>query len=161
MRLTYHTDYALRVLLYLAASPDTQRAHIQDIADTYAISSNHLMKIVHQLGKLGYIETIRGRNGGMRLARNPADIRIGEVVRQTEEDFFLVECFDREHNCCVITPICHLRAALQEALAAFLSVLDRYTLADLSSNKALYQQLISITTSVHAAVYPRPSSSNE
>lgn len=161
MRLTYHTDYALRVLLYLAASPDTQRAHIQDIADTYAISSNHLMKIVHQLGKLGYIETIRGRNGGMRLARNPADIRIGEVVRQTEEDFFLVECFDREHNCCVITPVCNLRTALQEALAAFLSVLDRYTLADLSSNKALYQQLISITTSVPAAVYPPPSSSNE
>jgi Rrf2 family nitric oxide-sensitive transcriptional repressor len=150
MRLTYHTDYALRVLLYLAASPDKERAHIQDIADTYAISSNHLMKIVHQLGRLGYIETIRGRNGGMRLARNPAAIRIGEVVRQTEEDFFLVECFDREHNCCVITPICHLRAALQEALAAFLSVLDRYTLADLSSNKALYQQLISITTSVDA-----------
>lgn len=150
MRLTYHTDYALRVLLYLAASPDTQRVHIQDIADAYAISSNHLMKIVHQLGKLGYIETMRGRKGGMRLARNPAAIRIGEVVRQTEEDFFLVECFDREHNCCVITPICHLRAALQEALAAFLSVLDRYTLADLSSNKALYQQLISITTSMHA-----------
>lgn len=150
MRLTYHTDYALRVLLYLAASPDTQRVHIQDIADAYAISSNHLMKIVHQLGKLGYIETMRGRKGGMRLARNPAAIRIGEVVRQTEEDFFLVECFDREHNCCVITPICHLRAALQEALVAFLSVLDRYTLADLSSNKALYQQLISITTSMHA-----------
>ena len=161
MRLTYHTDYALRVLLYLAALPDTQRAHIQDIADAYAISSNHLMKIVHELGKLGYIETIRGHKGGMRLARNPADIRIGEVVRQTEEDFFLVECFDREHNCCVITPICNLRTALQEALAAFLSVLDRYTLADLSSNKALYQQLISITTSVHAAVYPPPSSSNE
>ncbi|HEU5199287.1 MAG TPA: Rrf2 family transcriptional regulator [Ktedonobacterales bacterium] len=161
MRLTYHTDYALRVLLYLAASPDTQRAHIQDIADAYAISSNHLMKIVHQLGKLGYIETMRGRHGGMRLARHPAAIRIGEVVRQTEEDFSLVECFDREHNCCVITPICHLRTALQEALAAFLSVLDRYTLADLSSNKVLYQQLISITTSVHAAAYPRPSGSNE
>lgn len=78
MRLTYHTDYALRVLLYLAVSPTTQRAHIQDIADAYAISSNHLMKIVHQLGKLGYIETIRGRNGGMRLARNPAAICIGE-----------------------------------------------------------------------------------
>lgn len=150
MRLTYHTDYALRVLLYLAAYPDTQLANIQDIADTYAISSNHLMKIVHKLGKLGYIETIRGRNGGMRLARNPADIRIGEVVRQTEEDFFLVECFDHEHNCCVITPVCNLRTAFQEALAAFLSVLDRYTLADLTSNKALYQQLITITKSVHS-----------
>lgn len=131
-------------MLYLAAYPDTQLANIQDIADTYTISSNHLMKIVHKLGKLGYIETIRGRNGGMRLARKPADIRIGEVVRQTEEDFFLVECFDSEHNCCVITPVCNLRTALQEALTAFLSVLDKYTLADLTSNKALYQRLITI-----------------
>ena len=149
MRLTYHTDYALRVLLYLAAYPDTELANIQDIADTYAISSNHLMKIVHKLGKLGYIETIRGRHGGMRLARKPADIHIGEVVRQTEEDFFLVECFDSEHNCCVITPVCNLRTALQEALNAFFCVLDKYTLADLTSNKALYQQLITITKAIH------------
>ena len=112
------------------------------------------LDVIRKLGKLGYIETIRGRNGGIRLARNPADICIGEVVRQTEEDFFLVECFDREHNCCVITPVCNLRSALHEALEAFLSVLDRYTLADLSSNKALYQQLITITTSVHSRRLP-------
>lgn len=150
MHLTYQTDYALRVLLYLATCHDKRLANIQDIAQTYGISNNHLMKIVHKLGKLGYLETVRGRNGGIRLAREPEAIVIGEVVRQTEEDFHVVECFDCTHNRCVITPVCQLRSALQEALAAFLRVLDNYTLADLTTNKALYQQLITITPPARA-----------
>ncbi|GHO46334.1 Rrf2 family transcriptional regulator [Ktedonospora formicarum] len=145
MRLTYQTDYALRVLLYLATCPDKHLANIEQISQIYSISNNHLVKIVHKLGKLGYLKTLRGRKGGIRLARDPATIIIGEVVRQTEEDFHIVECFDCEHNRCVITPVCQLRGALQEALEAFMRVLDNYTLADLTTNKALYQQLITIS----------------
>ncbi|HTK10269.1 MAG TPA: Rrf2 family transcriptional regulator [Ktedonobacteraceae bacterium] len=142
MRLTYQADYSLRVLLYLAASPEDRLANIQDIADTYKISHNHLMKVVYKLGKLGYIETVRGHGGGMRLAKGADEISIGAIVRQMEEDFRVVECFAPEHNQCVITPICQLRPALHEALEAFLQVLDRYTLADVTTNKELYKQFI-------------------
>lgn len=142
MRLTYHTDYALRVLLYLAAHPNEHLSNIQSIAAVYGISSNHLMKVVHRLKKLGYLETVRGHGGGLRLAKVPQDIILGKLVRQTEEDLAIVECFNQETNCCVITPVCQLRSVFQEALAAFFQVLDRYTLADVMINKEPYIQLL-------------------
>ncbi|MED0659511.1 RrF2 family transcriptional regulator [Bacillus smithii] len=139
MRLTLYTDYALRVLIYLAAKENDELSSIREISDTYGISKNHLMKIIYQLGKMGIIETIRGRNGGIRLAMKPKDINIGKVVRQTEEDFRLVECFDPENNFCVISPVCGLRHILNHALAAYLAVLDQYTLADLVADPEKYR----------------------
>jgi Rrf2 family transcriptional regulator, nitric oxide-sensitive transcriptional repressor len=130
MQLTRYTDYSLRVLIYLAVRPE-KLATIEEIAGAYGISRSHLMKVVHQLGLAGYLETVRGRGGGLRLARLPEKIRIGEVVRHTEETMALVECFDPKTNHCRIEPVCGLRAALKDALDAFLRVLDGYTLADL------------------------------
>jgi len=135
MRLTQYTDYSLRVLLYLGVRDNNKLSNIKEIAEAYNISKNHLMKIIHELGKLGLIETIRGRNGGIRLAQLPKDINIGKVVRQTEEDFHIVECFDREGNFCAISPVCKLKNVLHEAMQAFIKVLDQYTLEDLIQNK--------------------------
>ncbi|MGG0464847.1 Rrf2 family transcriptional regulator [Priestia aryabhattai] len=135
MRLTQYTDYSLRVLLYLGVRDNNKLSNIKEIAEAYNISKNHLMKIIHELGKLGLIETIRGRNGGIRLAQLPKDINIGKVVRQTEEDFHIVECFDREGNFCTISPVCKLKSVLHEAMQAFIKVLDQYTLEDLIQNK--------------------------
>ncbi|WP_338473074.1 Rrf2 family transcriptional regulator [Niallia sp. XMNu-256] len=135
MRLTNYSDYALRVLIYLAVKNNNELATIKEIADSYDISKNHLMKIIHDLGKLGFIETIRGRNGGIRLAIQPKDINIGEVVSKTEEDFHIVECFDKGKNYCIITPACKLKHVLHEALQAFIAVLKQYTLEDLVQNK--------------------------
>ena len=128
MYITRYTDYSLRVLIYLAAEGD-RLATIQEIADSYDISKNHLMKVVHQLNKKGYIETIRGKKGGMRLHMAPQDINIGILVRETEQDLSIVECFSSK-NACKITPVCGLKSMFGEALKAFLEVLDRYTLAD-------------------------------
>ena len=129
MRLTRHTDYALRMLMFLGTAQG-RLVSIHDIARCYGVSENHLMKVAHRLGLLGFIETVRGRNGGLRLAKPPDKIRIGDVVRRTEEDLSLVECFGAT-NACRITESCRLRGMLGEALRAFLSVLDRYTLQDL------------------------------
>ncbi|MFC3885393.1 RrF2 family transcriptional regulator [Bacillus songklensis] len=142
MRLTNYTDYSLRVLLYLALKKGNELSNIKEIADAYHISKNHLMKVIHELGKLGLIETIRGRNGGIRLAKNPRDINIGEVVTYTEEDFHVVECFNRKGNQCLITPSCKLKHVLYEALQAFINVLKGYTLEDLTQNKDELQQLL-------------------
>ncbi|KIL51153.1 RrF2 family transcriptional regulator [Jeotgalibacillus campisalis] len=142
MRLTLYTDYSLRVLIYLASKKNEDRANIQEIADSYQISKNHLMKVTHELGKIGLIETLRGRNGGIRLAQEPASINIGSVVRKTEEDFHLVECFDKERNQCVISPVCGLKHALAKALDAYLTVLDSYTLQDLVKNPLDLQALL-------------------
>lgn len=137
-----YSDYSMRVLLYLGIKGKDQLATIQEIADSYHISKNHLMKVTYELGQLGYIETIRGRGGGIRLAKDPKEINIGQVVRQTEEDFHIVECFDKENNKCVISPACQLKHALNEALEAYLEVLDRYTLGDfLYSKEELYKLL--------------------
>jgi Rrf2 family nitric oxide-sensitive transcriptional repressor len=119
----------LRTLIYLGMNRE-RLATIQDIADLHSISRNHLMKVVYQLGLAGYIETVRGRNGGMRLKREPADINIGELVRNTESDFFMAECFDRANNTCPLTADCRLKSALGEATRAFLAVLDQVTLAE-------------------------------
>ena len=135
MRLTLYTDYSLRVLLFLGAMDPEKLATIKEISDTYGISKNHLMKVTHELGKLGYIETIRGRGGGIRLAMNPKNIVIGEVIRQTEEDFYLVDCFNPESVGCIISPVCQLKGVLNKALHAYLAVLDEYTLNDLLDSK--------------------------
>lgn len=130
MRLTSFTDYTLRTLLYLSAHRD-RLVTIQDIADVHAISKNHLMKVVYQLGQSGLVETVRGRNGGLRLGREPAEINIGQLIRETETDFYMAECFDRDHNTCPLTGDCRLKSALGQATRAYLDVLDRLTLQDM------------------------------
>jgi Rrf2 family nitric oxide-sensitive transcriptional repressor len=130
MRLTTYTDYALRTLMYLATHRD-RLVTIQDIADLHGIAKNHLTKVVHQLGMLGFAQTVRGRNGGLRLGKEPAQINIGAVVRETETDFFMAECFDRGRNVCVLTPSCALKGVLGSATAAYMAVLDGVTLDQL------------------------------
>jgi Rrf2 family transcriptional regulator, nitric oxide-sensitive transcriptional repressor len=130
MRLTTYTDYALRTLMYLAGNRD-QLVTIQDIADVHGIAKNHLTKVVHQLGILGFVETVRGRNGGLKLGKEPAQINIGAVVRSTEPDFYMAECFDKSKNACILIPSCGLKGVLRNATAAFLEVLDGVTLENL------------------------------
>ena len=143
MRLTLYSDYAMRVLMYLALRRP-ELCTIQEIADAYGISKNHLMKVAYQLGLSGWIETVRGRGGGLRLAREPAEVRLGDVVRATEEDFRLVECFDPDSDTCRITPACRLQGVLREAGQAFLDVLDSYTLADLIDRPRALARLLDI-----------------
>jgi len=147
MRLTVYTDYALRVLMYVAVHGD-RRSTIAGIAASYGISRNHVMKVVHQLGVAGYIETVRGQSGGMRLARPAGDIIVGEVVRRTEPDMALAPCLNAGDTTCAITPACTLRRALHEARTAFLAVLDSYSLADLVANGDVLRQLLADRTPV-------------
>ncbi len=144
MRLTSFTDYSLRVLIYLGLREDGL-ATIREISDTYGLSENHLMKIIQTLGKLGYIETVRGRGGGMKLAGKPEEFNLGQIVRQVEPDFAIVDCFNaqRRHEC-VISPACRLQGVLDKAVKAFLDVLDRYTLDDLLQNPKRLRTLLSI-----------------
>lgn len=130
MRLTNFSDYALRLLLYAAARED-RLVTIEEAAEVYGISRAHLMKVANHLTRTGYLKAMRGRAGGLTLARPPAQIRLGDVVRATEPDFELAECFSPEGRC-IITPGCRLRGAFREALAAFSATLDRYTLSDLA-----------------------------
>lgn len=130
MRLTTFSDYSFRVLIYLGSAREGL-ATIEEIASAYRVSPNHLMKVVHYLGQEGYIETVRGKGGGMRLAKAPESINVGRVLRATEEGFDLVECLQPGKAECRIAPACVLKGALAEARDAFLAVLDRYTLADL------------------------------
>ena len=134
MRLTQWTDYTLRVLMYCAACQTREQpVTITEIADSHHISRSHLTKIVHELGVLGLLETTRGRGGGMRLLKPAADINVGELVRQTETDFVMVECFDMNANQCGLSPRCKLKSALHAATASYMAVLDGVTLADLVS----------------------------
>jgi Rrf2 family transcriptional regulator, nitric oxide-sensitive transcriptional repressor len=140
MRLTVLSDYSLRVLMYLGAAPG-RLATIEEIARAYGVSENHLMKVVHGLSRHGFIETVRGRGGGMRLARPAETITVGAVLRKVEDDFALVECFG-EDDTCRITGVCQLKRALKQALDAYLEVLDRWTLAELVARpKRLMAQL--------------------
>ncbi|WP_088068415.1 RrF2 family transcriptional regulator [Gottfriedia luciferensis] len=143
MRLTNYSDYSLRVLIFLSSEPREKLVNIKDIAEVYKISKNHLMKIIYNLGKMGYIETIRGRNGGIRLAKLPSEINIGEVIRKTEEDFNIVECFG-DDNACVISPVCSLKHILNKALQQFIQVLDQYTLEDIVKNNGVLQDYFSM-----------------
>ena len=142
MRLTRYTDYSLRVLMYLAVRPDGFGT-IQSIAEAYGVSRNHLMKVVQELNRRRYIDTVRGKGGGMRLRLPPERINVGQVVRDMESDLALVECFG-PHNRCVITPECRLRDVLGDAMNAFMAVLDRYTLADLVADPEPLRRLLNI-----------------
>ena len=129
VKLTLYTDYSLRVLLYLASKPD-DTATITEISDYYNISRNHLVKVVHNLGLLEFITTTRGKNGGIRLARRPEEILLSDVVRKTEPDMDLLECFNLKTDNCVISPTCRLKSMLYEGRSAFMAVLEQNTLAD-------------------------------
>jgi Rrf2 family nitric oxide-sensitive transcriptional repressor len=133
MQITSYTDYALRVLIYLAMSPDRQ-ATITEISDFYTISRNHLVKVIHQLGGKGFIKTTRGKGGGFSLQRPPEMIRIGEVVRSMETHFNWVECFDPAQQHCRLLPGCGLKQLLARAGDAYFQVLDAATLADVLSS---------------------------
>ncbi len=143
MKLTAFTDYSLRVLMYLAADP-TQRATIAEIAAAFDISENHLVKVVHFLGKSGWIQTLRGKGGGIQLAMRPDMINVGRVVRDTEGAALPAECFLPEGNQCVITPACRLKNVLADAVKAFYVVLDQYTLADISKNRQALAKVLMI-----------------
>jgi Rrf2 family nitric oxide-sensitive transcriptional repressor len=138
MRLTRHTDYSLRVLLYLGARPH-RLCSIAEIARGYDISQNHLMKVVNHLGRTGFVTSVRGRSGGIRLARSPETINVGALVRETEEDFNLVDCPN-----CILNEACGITGVLGQALAAFMAVLDRHSLADLLDDPASLRQLIGL-----------------
>ena len=145
MRLSAFTDYSLRVLMYLAADPD-RRATIAEIAAAYGISEHHLVKVVHFLGRAGWLANVRGRGGGIELARPPQSINLGAVVRATEGDPMPAECFDRASNDCRITRACRLRGVLGEATEAFHAVLDRHTLADLTANRTALVRVLGIAS---------------
>lgn len=130
MRLTVFSDYTLRVLIYLGLRGN-EMATITKIADAYDISKNHLMKVVNELAGQGYVETVRGKGGGIRLKTAPANISLGALLRASEADTALVECFDRENSSCCIAPACAARGILRQAQEAFYEFLDGYTLADL------------------------------
>ncbi|HYF98315.1 MAG TPA: Rrf2 family transcriptional regulator [Coxiellaceae bacterium] len=139
MQLTFYSDYSLRVLLYLSQMPK-ETATITEISDFYNISKNHLVKVVHRLAQLEFIISTRGKGGGIKLAKRPDEITIGEVVRKTEPHFNLVECFNETTNLCVITNSCRLKGILHQGMEAFFNVLDQYTLAE-GSKTALIKQI--------------------
>lgn len=147
MQLTLYTDYSLRALLFLALQPE-HTATITAIANSYGISRNHLVKVVHNLGAKGFIRTVRGRGGGLMLGRCPEDINIGDVVRQTEMNFELVECFSLTRNTCPITSVCTLKGVLAEAQKSFIAVLDRYTLTDMLQNKDEVKMILQVKNNV-------------
>jgi Rrf2 family nitric oxide-sensitive transcriptional repressor len=149
MRLTDYTDYSLRVLLYLCVRP-SGLSTIQEISDAYGISKNHLMKIVQQLGELGWVETVRGRNGGLRLSSRSRELTIGDIVRKTESDFALVGCFADQEDAtrprCVIQPNCRLRGVLAAARDAFLAELDKHTVGELAQPANELARLLGIVS---------------
>ena len=134
MRLTTFTDYSLRVLMYLALDR-SRLATIPEIAKAFEVSQNHLVKVVHRLAQAGVIESVRGKGGGVRLARAPERIRIGEIVRMTEGDAPIVECFADDANGCRIAGPCRLKRALFDGFEALYASLDRHTLADIAGNR--------------------------
>ena len=136
MKLTLFTDYSIRVLLYLGARPE-RLCSIGEVAQAYGVSQNHLMKVVNRLAREGYVESARGRSGGIRLGRAPEEINLGALVRATEDGFELVDC-----GGCVVAPACGVTGVLGEALAAFLGVLDRYTLAEMLTPQLRLRELL-------------------
>jgi Rrf2 family nitric oxide-sensitive transcriptional repressor len=144
MKLTRFTDYSLRVLIYLGLK-DNGRVTIREISDAYGISRNHLMKVVSLLTRMGYLDARRGPGGGIALARPPGDIVIADVVRDMEDDLNLVECFCEE-GACIIKPMCKLKTALNQALAAYLNTLERYTLLDLLRPRAQLSEVLGMKT---------------
>jgi Rrf2 family nitric oxide-sensitive transcriptional repressor len=151
VHLTVYTDYTIRLLIHLAVQGD-RTSTIQEVAERYRISRNHLMKVANRAVRAGYIESTRGRGGGLRLARPAAQISLGEVLRATEDDWSLVECFDPGRNRCPITKACGLRPILAQALEAYFAVLDRYTLEDAIKQRKPLVQLLALNRPVSKTV---------
>lgn len=143
MRLTLHTDYAYRVLIHVAVSRQGP-CPVREIAEAYDISAHHLTKIVATLARAGFVTALRGRGGGVRLARPPESINLGAVARVMEDDFDIVVCFAQGACLCRITSACRLAGIMNEALTAFLAVLDRYTLAHIVANEDALRDLLSL-----------------
>jgi Rrf2 family transcriptional regulator, nitric oxide-sensitive transcriptional repressor len=148
MQLTYYTDYSLRVLMYLAVNRG-QMVNISEIAERYGISRNHLVKVVHNLARGGFIKTYRGKGGGIELARDPEKINIGEVVRYTEGPPKPVECFDVERNRCMIANVCGLAEVIAEACDSFFATLDQYTLSDLLKRRTHLAKILAATPNLN------------
>lgn len=146
MELSRFSDYSLRVLIY-AAAREGEKVTLSELAQAYRISHHHLVKIVHFLGKLGFLHNRRGRSGGILLGRNASEIRVGDVVRKTETHFNLVECFEAASDTCRISPTCRLKGVFQEATQAFLDVLDHYTIEDLVQSRSSILRLLSLNGS--------------
>lgn len=149
MRLTLWTDYALRTLIYLGAK-GSGLSTIAEIAASFGVSKAHLMKVVNKLAQQGYVDAVRGKGGGIRLGRPPADIRVGSVVRETEEDLAVMGCL-AQTGFCRIEGCCVLRQALQEATLAFLRTLDGYTLADLLGPHAMLARSLGLPAQTQPA----------
>ncbi|WP_372654234.1 Rrf2 family transcriptional regulator [Halobacteriovorax sp.] len=141
MKLTTYTDYSIRVLIYLGINED-RICTSSEISESYNISKNHLSKVIHQLSKLSLIDSFKGASGGIKLALSPEEINIGKLVRQTEPDFHIVECFAPSTNKCKISPSCKLKQILNESTSSFLNNLDKYTLKDILSNSSRLEKLI-------------------
>jgi Rrf2 family nitric oxide-sensitive transcriptional repressor len=145
MRITNYTTYAIRTLMF-AALHDDRLCQAQEVADAFGISKSHLVKCVHQLGQWGFLQCVRGRNGGFRLAMPASEIAIGAVVRKTEDTLDLVECFDATTNSCPLISCCHLSKALQKATAAFIAELDSLSIADVTRNQQALLDLLAAET---------------
>lgn len=141
MQLTHSSDYALRALIYVGLHPE-RKVTIREIANSYGISANHLMKIVHRLAQLGFLAAARGRTGGLTLGTEPAAINLGEVVQQMEPHFQLAECMDLGEGNCMISPSCQFKHVLEQARVAFMGVLRGYTLADVLARPESLRQLL-------------------
>ncbi len=144
MRLTLHSDYAVRILIHLGLVSD-RLVTMDEISRAYGISKNHLMKISHKLANRGYLVSVRGRYGGVKLARDPKDINVGELLRWTEDNSQHVECFDDDTNQCPIAPACGLSTVLREALDAYFLVLDKYSLSDLITSRDRLKSLLALS----------------
>lgn len=147
MKLTQYTDYGLRTLIALSLNPGEQQT-VTTISRAYGISRSHLVKVVARLAERGYVETTRGKGGGVRLARPPSDIRVGDVVRDMEAELGIVECLERGGGNCVIAPGCRLKSVLAEAMQAFLATLERYTVEDLVRNRVPVARFLGIQISM-------------
>lgn len=143
MQLTQFSDYALRTLIYIATKNDI--CTVTEIAKSYQISRHHLVKVVHKLGQLGYLNTIRGKSGGIALNHTPEKINIGKLIQQTEPNFRLVECIDNPNGTCCIIPACKLKKILEKAKKEFIANLSQYTLADIVVNKAQLENYLKIS----------------
>lgn len=141
MRLTFYSDYSLRLLMYAALKPGALIT-IQEVAEAYGISKNHLTKVAFDLGRAGLVESVRGRGGGIRLAKKPEEIGLGDVLRVTEARSVLVECFNPLTNSCKISAPCRLKGVLARAMKAYFDVLDEYTIADLTGKHPALSQLL-------------------
>ncbi len=139
MQLTHYTDYGLRILMYLCVLPSGRSASIDEVSNVFGLSRNHVNKIVHQLGREGFVATQRGKGGGIRLGQKPEDIRLGMVVRKLETNLQAVNCEAPVQ--CALLPVCHLRGVLAQAMAAFLDECDRYTLADVVTKDQIIKVL--------------------